>query len=134
MATVPNSGDQGTFTMPFTISAGGSDVYVGGHVGTDVTFTTTPTSSAGAVSLSGSTLTTASTVAGDSAGSYYKILAGTSRTFTLTAVYTATNMPGGAGYTGLMMTGISYGATSALGSTYTDLSSFKTNDIYLSYH
>jgi peptidoglycan hydrolase-like protein with peptidoglycan-binding domain len=127
--------DTGTFVIPFTVTAGDNDVFIAGIAATSgattrIVYATTTTSSASTTNLGSANLTAGNTVTGDSAGNYYKVLAGTSRTFTLTVTYTAT----ATGFTGLQLSTIAYGATSALGSTYSsNLDTFKTNDIQLIY-
>ncbi|MCX6786819.1 MAG: peptidoglycan-binding protein [Candidatus Kaiserbacteria bacterium] len=127
--------DTGVFVIPFTVTAGDNDVFISGvtdltSATTKIVYATTTTSGAAKTGVGSANFTAANTVSGDSAGAYYKVLAGTSRVFTLTVSYTAA----ATGYTGLQLSSIAYGLTSSLGSTYSsNLDTFKTNDIQLVY-
>lgn len=129
------AGDSTQYTLPFTVTAGDNDVFIGSVV----TRATTPSASAGGVNFATTTSSTeavtgtattnfsaANVVTGDVAGAF-KVLAGTSRTFTLNVSFTATST----GYTGVIVTGINYGPTSTLGTTYytSNLDTFKTTDV-----
>jgi peptidoglycan hydrolase-like protein with peptidoglycan-binding domain len=133
-------GDNGLYTMPFTVTAGDNDVFIGSAT----TRATTPSASAGGVNYATTTsstnttspsvstsLSAANVVTGDIAGAY-KVLAGTSRTFTLSVSATAVLT----GLFGFQITGINYGPTSTLGTTYftSNLDTFKTNDLSLVKH
>ena len=140
-AGLTGAGDIATFTMPFTVTAGDNDVFVAGAAtrGTgnnsgNITYGTTTTSTSGATGMPVASLNVADTVSGDLAGSYYKITANTSRTFTLNVAITATTTGAvTAGYVGTIINSIAYGATSgALTSYFTsNLDTFKTNDVYV---
>jgi hypothetical protein len=127
------AGDTTQYSIPFTVTAGDNDVFIAGTTGltgatTKIVYATTTTSTASSTYTGVAAFTAATTVTGDSAGSYYKVLAGTTRTFTLNVTYTAAS----AGYTGLQLSTIAYGSTSSLGSTYSsNLDTFKTNDVYM---
>jgi hypothetical protein len=130
------TGDVGTYAIPFTVTAGDNDVFVSGVTGTSgattkIVFATTTSSGTAKTNQGTANFAVSNTVNGDLAGSYFKVLAGTSRTFTLTVAYTAT----ATGFTGLQLSSIAYGLTSALGSTYSsNLDTFKTTDINLVMH
>ncbi|MEK7602603.1 MAG: peptidoglycan-binding protein [Patescibacteria group bacterium] len=134
------AGDSTQYTIPFTVTAGDTDIYIGGSVTRVASATTVPSASAGGATFATTTSSTASStgtattnfsaadsVSGDSAGSYYKISANTSRVFTLNVSFTAT----ATGYTGVELVGVNYGPTSTLGTTYytSNLDTFKTADI-----
>lgn len=122
-------GDTTQYSIPFTVTAGDNDVFVGATTATGVTYATTTSSTASSTGTATTNLTASlpGTVSGDVAGAF-KVPAGTSRTFTLNVSFTAT----ATGYTGVVLTGIKYGATSALGSTYTsNLDTFKTADVLM---
>ncbi len=116
-------GQVGTFTIPFTVTAGDNDVFINGVAGTGITFATTTGSGSGITGVASSAFTAADSITGDS-GSVYKVNAGTSRSFTLTVAFTATST----GFTGVQLTGIKYGPTvGSQPSTYTsNLDTFKT--------
>lgn len=135
------SGDTTQYTIPFTVTAGDSDVYIGSTVTRLASASTAPSGSATGINFATTTSSTASStyaattnfaasnvVTGDVAGAY-KVPAGTSRTFTLNVSFTAAST----GYTGVQLVGINYGPTSSLGSTYytSNLDSFKTTDILM---
>lgn len=137
-AGLTGAGDIATLAIPFTVTAGDNDIFVSGVTGksgatTKVVYATTTTSTSGATGEGVANLSVGNTVTGDSAGAYYKVLAGTSRTFTLTVAYTATTTGATtAGYVGLQLSSIAYGTTNSLGSTYSsNLDSFKTSDVYV---
>lgn len=135
--------DSASFAIPFTVTAGDSDIYIGGAttIGTgtnagDVTFGTTTTSTTGATTQPTSNISVANTVTGDSAGSYYKVLAGTSRTFTLNATVQASSAGVTAGYVGMIINSIAYGTVAGTETNYytSHLDTFKTNDVYVTKH
>jgi fibronectin-binding autotransporter adhesin len=127
------AGDVGTYAIPFTVTAGDNDVFISGVMGSGILYGTTTSSGSGKTDQGSANFAASGTVTGDSTtGTFYKVNAGTSRTFTLTVAYTATST----GFTGLQLTGIKYGATSGtLTSTYTsNLDTFKTADTNLVKH
>ena len=133
--------DTANYVLPFTVTAGDNDVYVAGavqnnsgNVANKVTYGTTTTSTSGATGQPTANLSVSDTVSGDSAGVYYKVLAGTSRTFTLNVALTATTTGATtAGYEGIQINSIAYGSVAGTeGSFYTsNLDTFKTNDVYV---
>ena len=141
-AGLSGAGDIATFKIPFTVTAGDSDVFIAGagqktssNTSGKVAFGTTTTSTSGATGEPQAvSVTAADTVSGDSAGSYYKVLAGTSRTFTFNATFIATTTGATtAGNVGVIFNSIAYGATSgAMTSYYTsNLDTFKTDDVFV---
>ena len=132
--------DIATFSMPFTVSAGDTAVYIVGTAakgvanGAGVRYGTTTTSTSGATGEPTASLAVDGTVTGDSAGSYYLINPNTSRTFTLSVAITATSTGSTlAGFVGTIMNSIEYGATTSGDSYYTsNLDTFKTSDVYIS--
>ncbi len=137
-AGLTGAGDIATFVLPFTVTAGDNDAYISGVVAkgaaanNQIRYGTTTTSTQGATGEPTANLAVSDVVTGDSAGAYYKVLAGTSRTFTLNVAITASTTGVTAGYVGTILNGIGYGATSSLGSTYTsNLDTFKSNDVYV---
>jgi hypothetical protein len=135
--------DTATLTIPFTVTAGDNDIFIsgvatkgtGGGTGVAVRYSTTTTSTLGATGEPTATLGVSSTVTGDSAGAYYKVLAGTSRTFTLTVALTASSTGITSGFVGVQLNSVGYGLTSAMGSAYTsNLDTFKTTDVYVQKH
>jgi hypothetical protein len=142
-AILANSGasgvdDVGSYVIPFTVTAGDNDVFISGtakdtkggaSATADIVFATTTTSGATRTGQPSANLTAAGVVTGDSAGVYYKVLAGTSRVFTLNVTYTGSVATG---WTGLQLSSIAYGLTSSLGSTFSsNLDTFKTTDLNL---
>lgn len=123
------TGDSTQYSIPFTVTAGDNDVFVGGTVSTAVTYATTTSSTAASTGAGTTNFAASDSISGDIAGTAYKVPAGTSRTFTLNVTYVATST----GYTGVVLTGIKYGATSgAITSTYTsNLDTFKTTDVFM---
>lgn len=135
------------YTIPFTVTAGDTDVFIGAAKTKVASATTAPTASAGGVnyatttgSTSGATgeptaaLTATDVISGDVSGTAFKVPANTSRTLTFTAAITATTTGATtAGYTGVILTGINYGPTSTLGTTYytSNLDTFKTDLVYM---
>jgi len=132
--------DIATFSMPFTVSAGDTAVYIVGSAtkgaanSAGIAYGTTTTSTSGATGEPTASLAVDGTVTGDSAGSYYLINPNTSRTFTLSVAITATSTGSTlAGFVGTILNSIEYGATSAGNSYYTsNLDTFKTADVYVS--
>lgn len=132
--------DIATFTMPFTVSAGDTAVYIVGTAakgvasGAGVRYGTTTTSTQGATGEPTASLSVGDTVTGDSAGSYYLINPNTSRTFTLNVAITATSTGSVlAGFVGTILNSIEYGATTSGDSYYTsNLDTFKTDNVYVS--
>jgi hypothetical protein len=121
-------GDTTQYTIPFTVTAGDNDVFIGYTAAQATTYATTTSSTSGVTGQPVASFSASDTNNGDISGTAFKIPAGTSRTFTLNATYTATST----GYTGVVLTGIKYGATSALGTTYTsNLDTFKTTDVLM---
>jgi peptidoglycan hydrolase-like protein with peptidoglycan-binding domain len=136
-ATVTGAGDTAQYTLKFTVTAGDDDVYIAGTATrgaantSAIRFATTTTSTTATTNTASTgNLVAADTVTGDSVGSYYKVLANTSRQFTLNVTLVGTSTTGG--YTGVVINGIAYGTSSSLGSSYTaNLDTFKTNDQFL---
>ncbi len=140
--------DTATLTIPFTVTAGSNDIYLGstalsttsanvvGAPGT-LFYATTTTSTQGATAQPVASLSALGTVTGDGTG-YYKVGAGTSRTFTLTAAYTASSTTTGtpAGFVGMDINSISYGTVAGTETSYytSNLSTFKTPDVYVQKH
>ncbi|MEK7201052.1 MAG: peptidoglycan-binding protein [Patescibacteria group bacterium] len=136
------AGDTTQYAIPFTVTAGDSDVFIGAAVQRLASASTAPSASAGGVAFATTTSSTASStysattnfsasdvVTGDVSGTAFKIPANTSRTFTLNVAFTAAST----GYTGVVLTGINYGASSTLGTTYytSNLDTFKTADVLM---
>lgn len=139
-AGLAGGGDVGTYTMPFTVTAGDNDVFIGSvqtraltpsGSATGVNYATTTSSSNVTSPTVVTSFSAGNTVTGDTGGAF-KVLAGTSRTFTLTISATAV----ATGLFGFQITGINYGPSSSLGSTYytSNLDTFKTNDVTLVKH
>lgn len=134
-----NAGDIASYVLPFTVTAGDDDVFIVGSAtkgaanSAGIAYGTTTTSTSGATGEPTANVSVSDTVTGDSAGSYYKVLAGTSRVFTLNVALTATTTGATtAGYEGIILNSIEYGATNAGNSYYTsNLDTFKTNDVYV---
>ncbi len=138
--------DTATLTIPFTVTAGSNDIYIGsaavsttsanttGTAG-DLLYATTTTSTQGATAQPVATFAAAGTVTGDGTG-YYKVGAGTSRSFTLTAAYTASSTGVTAGFVGMNINSISYGTVPNVETSYytSNLSTFKTSDVYVQKH
>lgn len=134
--------DTANFTIPVTVTAGDTDVYI---IGTDTkaaastadsgfAYGTTTTSTQGATQEPTATVSVGNTVTGDSAGAYYKVLANTSRTFTLTVAVIASSTAS-SGFVGFKVNSIEYGATTAGDSYYTsNLDTFKTGDVFVQRH
>lgn len=141
-AGLSGAGDIATFKIPFTVTAGDNDVFVAGagqktasNTSGKVAYGTTTTSTSGATGEPQAVSVTASdTVTGDSAGTYYKVLAGTSRTLTLNATLIATTTGATtAGNVGVILNSIAYGATSGAMTSYftSNLDTFKTDDVFV---
>ncbi len=134
------AGDIATFALPFTVTAGDADVFISGvatkgtGTGAGIRYGTTTTSTSGATGEPTANLSAAEVVTGDSAGAFYKVLSGTSRTFTLNVALTATTTGSvTAGFVGTILNSIAYGAVSGtLTSYYTsNLDTFKSTDVYV---
>lgn len=149
--TISGQGDTGNFSIPFTVTAGSSDIWISGVVGAsgintvgDINFATTSTSNSSTTNQGVANLSVAPQVGGSTSGDVtspansiaYKVPANTARTFTLNVTYTAT----ATGYTGLQLVSIYYGtsASQAVGagaSVYTsNITTFQTNNINLVKH
>lgn len=135
--------DTANYSIPFTVTAGDTDMYVAGaaqnssgNVANKVTYGTTTTSTQGATTQPTASISVADTVTGDSAGVYYKVLANTSRTFTLNVALTASSSGVTAGYAGIQINSIAYGTVAGTeGTFYTSgLDTYKTNDVYVQKH
>lgn len=126
-----NSGDVRQFTIPFKVTAGDNDIYIDGGTGAgNIAYATTTGSTGSSTDQGTANLSVSDTVSGDLVGSYYKVLAGTTRNFTLNVTYQATDD----GYTGLVLSSINYGTGTGMGQSYTaNLNTFKTADVYMSY-
>ncbi len=135
----PGSGgqpDSALYVIPFRITAGDDDVYIGKNVtraasptgsNNGVTFDLTQTSGSNAVMVDTTNIGWNTDDLGDTPTAL-KVSAGTARAFLLNVHLIAA----GGGYAGVRMTGINYSPTSAIGSTYyTNLDGFKTSDVYL---
>ncbi|NNM83852.1 hypothetical protein HKL94_01365 [Candidatus Parcubacteria bacterium] len=128
--------DSATLTIPFTVTAGDNTLYIGGvaansatSIAGDVTYGTTTTSTSGATSQPTAALSASGSINGDVAGSYYVVNAGTSRTFTLTMLYSAASTtPSSGAFVGAQINSISYGTVAGTeGNFYTsNLSTFET--------
>jgi hypothetical protein len=145
VGTTAGSGDNTQFVIPFTVKAGDDDLYInrtgptrlataatapGSNQG--VTWATTTSSTFGVTSATiGANLSASDTNSSDAAG-YYKIPAGSSRTFTLNVTMTATST----GFTGVQLLGINYSLSTSFASlNYTSgLDQFKTTDISMTTH
>lgn len=142
-----------SFTIPFTVTAGDTAIYVlgkttattstsgktattgfGSQAG--VVYATTTTSTATTTAASTASLTASGTDSNDTnvttTGGYY-VAANSSRTFTLniSTGATANNTPGSNVLIGYQLVGINYDTTSTMGSTYytSNLNSYKTTDV-----
>ncbi|PIR83082.1 hypothetical protein COU19_02200 [Candidatus Kaiserbacteria bacterium CG10_big_fil_rev_8_21_14_0_10_56_12] len=142
------AGDNTQYTIPFTVKAGDSDIYIGGATTRLASAVTTPSASAGGINYATSTGSThgatgmpttpvfgpVDTKSQDSVGSYYYVPAGTSRTFSFTTAITATTTGSvTSGFTGVQIVGINYGSSSTLGTTYytANLNGLKTQPVYM---
>jgi hypothetical protein len=140
IGTTVGSSDTTQYGIGFKVTADDDDLYIDRTIArsataltTDLTWATTTSSGGNGViapSYTATTLTAADTDNGDATG-YYKVPAGTTRTFTLNVTLTASST----GFTGVRLTGINYGTTTAMGNTYTsDLDTFKTADVSMTTH
>lgn len=137
VGTTAGSGDTTQYSISFKVTAGDDDLYIARTVqnsvnpsGTAVTWATTTSSNANVTTTGAANLSASDTNNGDTA-SVYRIPSGTSRTFTLNVTMVAN----ATGYTGVELTGIGYGTTASLGSTYSaGLDTFKTQDVSMTTH
>lgn len=122
------TGDSTQYSIPFTVTAGDSVVYIGKTVANAVTYGTTTSSTAAVTGTATTNFLASDTNGSDDSNSYY-IGANTSRTFTLNVTYVATST----GYTGVILNSIKYGAaTNSFTSSYTsNLDTFKTTDVFM---
>ncbi len=132
--------DIAQYTIPFTVTAGDNDIYIGANrtkgiaqAGNGVSYGTTTSSTHGATGEPTASFGASDVVTGDSSGNYFKVAANTTRTFTFAATLTATTTGATtAGYAGMVLNSVGYGLTSSLGSYYTsNLDTFKTSDVYI---
>lgn len=116
------------YTIPFTVTAGDTAVFIGKTVANAVTYGTTTSSTVAVTGQPAANFTAADTNNLDDANSYY-VGPNLSRSFTLNATYTAT----AAGYTGMILNSVKYGSvTNSFTSSYTSgLDTFKTLDLNL---
>jgi|GEM_PF-6279649 hypothetical protein len=149
--TISGQGDTGNYSIPFTVTAGSSDIWVSGVVGAsgvatagDINFATTSTSNIAVTNQGVANLSVQPQVGGSTSGDVtspassiaYKVPANTARTFTLNVTYTAT----ATGYTGLQLVSIYYGTSAAQAvstgaSLYnSNITTFQTNNINLVKH
>jgi peptidoglycan hydrolase-like protein with peptidoglycan-binding domain len=133
------AGDTTQYALNFSVKAGDDDIYIDRSIqrttspsvaGAGVAWATTTSSTSGITNLGVASFSAADTNSGDTVTSF-KVPAGTTRTFTLNVSLTAT----GAGFTGVMLTGLNYGTTSNtdISTTYytAGLDSFKTQDVFM---
>ncbi len=147
-AGLTGAGDQVTFTIPFTVTAGDSDIFIGNSTTKVASVSVSPSASAGGVNYAtttgstqgatgepqGSAITAADSLSGDTA-SAFKVTANTSRTFTFTTTFIATTTGATtAGNVGVQIVGINYGPTSPPTTTYyvSNLDTFKTDLVFVS--
>ncbi len=136
------SGDNTQYAINFNVSAGDQDIYIDRSVqntlnpsaaGGGIAWATTTSSTPGVTNAGTANVTAADTNFGDTTTSY-KIPAGSTRTFTLNVVLTAT----GTGFTGVQLTGINWDTVSNTNSStnyYTSgLDQFKTTDVSMTTH
>jgi hypothetical protein len=136
----PGGNDMALFSIPFTVTAGGSDIFIAEAVQDSrsfnnpdkLSYSTTTTSTAGATQQPVAILSASTSGVGDIAGSRYKVLAGTSRTFTLQVAITASSTLS-SGYVGVQMEGIAWGTSSASLTNYytSNFDTFKTADVFI---
>ena len=138
VATIAGEADKMDGSTSFKVTAGDDDLYVDSTLlqgSTTILSTssgfgwaTTTTSNTGTSTGYSASLSASNTESGDLAGSYFKIPAGTTRTFTLAATI-PTGRDGGT--LGLRITGFNYGtASGSMTSVYDfNLDSFKTADV-----
>jgi len=120
--TTSGSGDSTQYSISFKVTAGDDDLYIPATIqksstgiATKVTWATTTSSNSGVTSSTiGSSLAAADSNSSDVSGSYFKVPAGTTRTFTLNITLTATST----GYTGVALTGVGYGTTTTPSNNY----------------
>ncbi len=137
------SGDNTQYAISFKLMAGDQDLYLSRTTNrsltpstTVVTWATTTSSTASSTDQGTASLTAADTNSADAAsgGIAYKIPAGSTRTFTLN-VTLVEKLVGSAGLSGVQLTGLGYGTTTAFGSTFTSgLDQFKTQDKSMTVH
>ena len=134
------AGDTTQYTLPFTVTAGDQDVFIGRTItrvatpttaattGTGINFATTTGSTASSTYAATTNFSAADSITGDVAGAF-KVNAGTSRTFTLNVTFVAAS----AGYTGVILTGINYDTTSTMAANFytSNLDTFKTTDVFM---
>jgi len=130
--------DTATFEIPFTVTAGDTDVYIVGSAtkgaanSAGVAYATTTTSTSGKTQEPTASVSASGTVSGDSAGSYYKVLANTSRGFQLNVAVTASTTATAASAVGIAITSIEYGTGTTGDSYYTsNISAFATKDAWV---
>jgi hypothetical protein len=121
--------------IPFTVTAGSSDVYIGNSTtfsavpstGSGLTYTLIATSTPGASSAPITNVSVAPNVTGD-VYTASRVPANSSRTFTLVVMVSGTAQ----GLTGFILTGIGYGSTFNLGSVFTSgLSNYNSPAILM---
>ncbi len=138
VGTIAGDADKMNGSISFKVSAGDEDVYMDASLLQGSTtlnstssgfgWATTTTSNTGTSTGYSASLSASDTNSGDVAGQYFKIPAGTTRTFTLVA-----SIPTGrdGGTLGMRITGFNYGTTSSDMTMVYDfnLDSFKTADV-----
>ena len=138
VGTFSGSSDKLDGSITFKVAAGDDDIYLDATLVQGTTtvnavtsgfgWATTTTSNTGTSTGYSASLSSSDTNSADSAGNYFKIPAGTSRTFTLVA-----SIPTGidSGTLGMRITGFNYGtAFGSMGSVYNfNLDGFKTADV-----
>lgn len=137
VGTTAGSGDTTQFAIPFKVTADEDDLYISRTVtkststsGTEIRWATTTSGTATSTASTAATLSSNDTNNGDVAG-YYKVPAGTTRTFTLN-VSAVSNQTG---FVGVKLVGIGYGTTTAMGQVYSsNLDTFKTEDVSMTTH
>jgi len=144
VGTLAGDADKMNGSISFKVAAGDDDIYMDANLVSGITtvltgsnafgWATTTTSNTGTSTSYSASLSASDTNSSDSAGAYFKIPAGTTRTFTLTA-----SIPTGkdSGTLGMRITGFNYGtASGTLTSVYNfNLDSFKTaNETGLDIH
>jgi len=112
------TGDTTQYTLPFTITAGDNDLFIGN----DIAYAT----SSNTTVFGAKNLSAAGSITGDLVGPYFKVLANTSRDFAFNVSLTAT----ATGFTSVTLTGIPYGTTSTLDKTLYP-NSFTTQAVYM---
>lgn len=133
-------GDKTQYSIAFKVTAGDDDLYISRVISNGTTtstsairWATTTSSTQGATASNPAAAT--NFAAGDTnnsdAAGYFKIPSGSSRTFTLSVTLTATTT----GFTGVQLTSIAYGTTTALGTAFASgLDTFKTADVSMTTH